>query len=82
MSSAICFNLDKFKILLSGNGLIRYESPKIWHLLSKTVYYIPVTFLAQIQVSHMGEIPHDRKKNPYLHSVKYGSKYGIDDIVH
>ena len=24
MSSAICFNLDKSKILLSGNGLIKF----------------------------------------------------------
>ena len=34
-------------------------------------------FLAQIQASLAGEIQHDGKKNPYLHTVKYGSKYGI-----
>ena len=33
-------------------------------------------FLAQIQASPAGEIQHDGK-NPYLHTVKYGSKYGI-----
>ena len=46
--------------------------------------YIPVVFLAQIQASHTGEIPiqHDEKKNPYLHTEKYGSKYCINDVVH
>ena len=34
-------------------------------------------FLAQIQASHAGEIQHDGKKIPYLHTVKYGSKYGM-----
>ena len=34
-------------------------------------------FLAQIQASHASEIQHDGKKNPYLHTVKYGSKYGM-----
>ena len=43
----------------------------------KLYYYIPVIFLAQIQASHASEIQHDEKKNPYLHTVKYGSKYGM-----
>ena len=42
----------------------------------KFIYYIPVIFMAQIQASHAGEIQHDGK-NPYLHTVKYSSKYGM-----
>ena len=34
-------------------------------------------FRAQIQASQAGEIQHDGKKNPYLLTVKYGSKYGM-----
>ena len=45
-------------------------------------YYIPVIFLAQIQESHTSEIQHDEKKNLCLHTVKYGSKYGINDVMH
>ena len=45
-------------------------------LLDISYYYIRVIFLAEIKASHPGEIHHDGK-NPYLHTVKYGSKYDM-----
>ena len=34
MSTAICFNLDQSKILLSGNGLIEIESRRSSHIVT------------------------------------------------
>ena len=49
MSSAICFNLDQFKILSSGNGLKEYECsfvhvcfihPKVYGITPKLLFAI------------------------------------------
>ena len=43
--------------------------------------YVPITYMAQIQVSLEDNIIHEEEKNQYLHPVKYSSKYGINDIT-
>ena len=46
MSSAICFNLDQFKVLSSGNGLNTEECKIRYHLVS--VYNVIVTFTLHV----------------------------------
>ena len=67
MSSAICFNLDKSKILSSGNGLIEF------HLNSKLMkdpIYLTLAATETLCISHTFLFP--------IYTGHFSAKHNVD----
>ena len=67
MLSAIYFNLDQSKILLSGNGLMTPEGKFSWE--NKNFFF----YLFKDQLHHMSHIETDAWKCPQLGQIEFGS---------
>ena len=75
MSSAICFNLDKSKILLSGNGL-KISWKEIAHLVKMTISYTNY-------VKHSIHWTHALEKGGLLHlsDTSYQARHLINSFL-